>query len=399
MSAHAIRPLAEGDGARAAGAALGRLDREPRRRRRRPPPSPSSDPGHAPRRHQRPDRGDRGPGQRLRPRRRSPPASTAALGRRGRRRPPPTNGIPAAALAAYQRAETVINAADKSCNIPWQLIAAIGRVESDHGRYGGNTLDAEGVATPGIYGIALDGSNGTPAISDTDAGQYDDDADVRPRGRPDAVHPLDLVGRGRRRRRRRQAQPAGHRRRGPRHRRLPLLRRRRPLAPTPASGPRSSATTTARPTSTWCCRSWTPTSPATSPRCPTAPPSAGYLRARRRRPAVGDHGGTSGTGSAAPAATAAPAAPAGGTGGSDGAQHRRAAPAAAPSPRAPTGPGDGDGADAPADDPDAAAADAPTGTPVDDVLTARRGHARRHRRRPAHRGRGSPTSALGELVD
>ena len=85
-------------------------------------------------------------------------------------------GIPSAALAAYQRAETVINAADKSCNISWQLIAAIGRVESDHGRYGGNTLNDDGLATPGIFGIALDGTNNTQAISDTDAGQYDADA-------------------------------------------------------------------------------------------------------------------------------------------------------------------------------------------------------------------------------
>src|SRR3712207_1253739 len=45
-----------------------------------------------------------------------------------------TSGIPSAALAAYQRAETVINAADKTCNLTWQLIAAIGRVESNHGR-------------------------------------------------------------------------------------------------------------------------------------------------------------------------------------------------------------------------------------------------------------------------
>ncbi|HEU5108467.1 MAG TPA: hypothetical protein VFT95_07900, partial [Micromonosporaceae bacterium] len=59
------------------------------------------------------------------------------------------SGIPAAALAAYQRAETVINAADKSCNLTWQLLAAIGRVESDHGRYGGNTLGDDGVASPG----------------------------------------------------------------------------------------------------------------------------------------------------------------------------------------------------------------------------------------------------------
>jgi hypothetical protein len=86
-----------------------------------------------------------------------------------------TNAIPAAALAAYQRAETVINSADKSCNITWQLIAAIGRVESNHGRFGGNVLNDDGVATPGIYGIALDGTNNTKAISDTDAGVYDND--------------------------------------------------------------------------------------------------------------------------------------------------------------------------------------------------------------------------------
>lgn len=86
------------------------------------------------------------------------------------------SGIPAAALAAYQRAETVINAADPRCSLPWQLVAAIGRVESDHGRYGGNTLTDEGVSTPGIYGIALDGTRGTRAIRDTDAGQYDADA-------------------------------------------------------------------------------------------------------------------------------------------------------------------------------------------------------------------------------
>ncbi|WP_243056294.1 lytic murein transglycosylase [Nocardioides sp. SR21] len=87
-----------------------------------------------------------------------------------------TSGIPAAALAAYQRAETVINSADRSCNLSWQLIAAIGKVESDHGRVNGNSLDRLGVARPGIYGIALDGNHGTTRISDTDAGQYDSDA-------------------------------------------------------------------------------------------------------------------------------------------------------------------------------------------------------------------------------
>ncbi|MFC4783119.1 lytic transglycosylase domain-containing protein [Nocardioides sp. MAHUQ-72] len=87
-----------------------------------------------------------------------------------------TSGIPSAALSAYQRAETVINAADKGCNLPWQLVAAIGRVESDHGRTNGNHLDDKGVATPGIFGIALDGTHKTQRITDTDAGQYDADA-------------------------------------------------------------------------------------------------------------------------------------------------------------------------------------------------------------------------------
>ncbi|HYH33850.1 MAG TPA: lytic murein transglycosylase [Nocardioides sp.] len=84
--------------------------------------------------------------------------------------------IPQAALAAYQRAETVINAVDETCNISWQLIAAIGRVESDHGRVHGSSLDDAGLAEPGIFGVALDGDGGTAVIRDTDSGQYDGDA-------------------------------------------------------------------------------------------------------------------------------------------------------------------------------------------------------------------------------
>ena len=85
------------------------------------------------------------------------------------------NGVPSVALAAYQRAETVINAADGGCHLPWQLLAAIGRVESNHGQFGGNVLTSDGVATPGIYGVALDGRGATALIRDTDAGQLDND--------------------------------------------------------------------------------------------------------------------------------------------------------------------------------------------------------------------------------
>ena len=86
-----------------------------------------------------------------------------------------TNEIPSAALAAYQRAESVINSADKSCHLTWQLIAAIGRVESNHGRADGNVLNDQGVSVPGIYGPELNGKDGHKAIPDTDAGQYDND--------------------------------------------------------------------------------------------------------------------------------------------------------------------------------------------------------------------------------
>lgn len=84
-------------------------------------------------------------------------------------------GIPALALAAYQRAQTVINAADPGCRIPWELLAAIGRVESDHGQYGGSQIGAGGVVSPPIIGIALDGTSGTSTIADTDDGALDDD--------------------------------------------------------------------------------------------------------------------------------------------------------------------------------------------------------------------------------
>ncbi len=86
-----------------------------------------------------------------------------------------TSGIPSSALSAYQRGAQIINAADMTCNTPWELLAAIGRVESNHGQYGGNTLGSDGVSQPGIYGPQLNGQNGTQAITDTDGGQLDKD--------------------------------------------------------------------------------------------------------------------------------------------------------------------------------------------------------------------------------
>ncbi|MDO9379308.1 MAG: lytic transglycosylase domain-containing protein [Nocardioidaceae bacterium] len=86
-----------------------------------------------------------------------------------------TSGIPSAALLAYKRTETLLASADASCKLPWSLVAAIGRVESNHGRFGGNRVGADGVSRPGIYGIPLDGSNNTARITDTDSGALDND--------------------------------------------------------------------------------------------------------------------------------------------------------------------------------------------------------------------------------
>ena len=86
------------------------------------------------------------------------------------------NGIPSVAVAAYQRAAGVLGRVKPGCGVDWALLGAIGRVESNHARFGGNVLDAGGIARPGIIGIPLDGSRGTARITDTDDGTLDRDS-------------------------------------------------------------------------------------------------------------------------------------------------------------------------------------------------------------------------------
>ncbi len=83
-------------------------------------------------------------------------------------------GIPATALAAYRNAALLEAATDRSCRLPWALLAGIGRVESDHGRFAGAVLHSDGVSTPPIIGIALNG-HGTEVVRDTDGGRLDGD--------------------------------------------------------------------------------------------------------------------------------------------------------------------------------------------------------------------------------
>ncbi|WP_308294231.1 hypothetical protein [Streptomyces sp. ST2-7A] len=82
-------------------------------------------------------------------------------------------GIPAAVLEAYRAAEASLAASHPGCALEWELLAAIGKVESGHAR--GGALDAVGNATPSILGPVLDG-NGFARITDTDGGRWDGDA-------------------------------------------------------------------------------------------------------------------------------------------------------------------------------------------------------------------------------
>ncbi|MGW0546435.1 lytic transglycosylase domain-containing protein [Streptomyces altiplanensis] len=86
---------------------------------------------------------------------------------------PAEAGIPATVLAAYKRAEGTVKGTDPGCRLPWQLLAAIGKVESGQAR--GGRVDDDGTTLTPILGPQLNGV-GFANISDTDNGAYDGDS-------------------------------------------------------------------------------------------------------------------------------------------------------------------------------------------------------------------------------
>jgi membrane-bound lytic murein transglycosylase B len=82
--------------------------------------------------------------------------------------------IPPVALQAYGYAEAVLAKAKPGCRLSWTLLAGIGAVESNHGRYGGVALRADGTSTRPIIGVPLAGI-GVERIPDTDHGLLDGD--------------------------------------------------------------------------------------------------------------------------------------------------------------------------------------------------------------------------------
>ncbi|ANJ06972.1 MULTISPECIES: lytic murein transglycosylase [Streptomyces] len=94
-------------------------------------------------------------------------------------------GIPATVLDAYKKAEAAVRQAKPGCNLPWQLLAAIGKVESGQAR--GGRVDASGTTIGKIIGPQLDG-NGFALIKDTDDGVYDGNSSY-----DNAVGPMQFI--------------------------------------------------------------------------------------------------------------------------------------------------------------------------------------------------------------
>jgi hypothetical protein len=85
---------------------------------------------------------------------------------------PSESGIPASVLAAYKAAARSLGASDPSCGLRWELLAAIGKVESGQAR--GGAVDKSGTTLKPILGPVLNGS-GFARIDDTDGGRLDGD--------------------------------------------------------------------------------------------------------------------------------------------------------------------------------------------------------------------------------
>jgi hypothetical protein len=88
-------------------------------------------------------------------------------------RPDAVNGIPRGVFPAYRRATANLAVVRPDCGLTWPLLAAIGKVESDHAS--GGRVDVAGTTRGKILGPVLNGRGGSGRITDTDKGRYDGD--------------------------------------------------------------------------------------------------------------------------------------------------------------------------------------------------------------------------------
>ncbi len=100
----------------------------------------------------------------------------------------PRTNIPPIALQAYGMADLTMRQVDPQCHLSWVTIAGLARIESNHGRYRGAHIEANGDIEPRIVGVPLDGTSGNRTISDTDGGLLDGDPTL-----DRAVGPLQFI--------------------------------------------------------------------------------------------------------------------------------------------------------------------------------------------------------------
>lgn len=100
----------------------------------------------------------------------------------------PAIGIPSRALVSYGRAEIITRQSNPGCQLSWATLAGIGRIESNHGHFGGAVLRPDGRPSIPIIGVPLNGTGGFRAISDTDGGRLDGDTKV-----DRAVGPMQFI--------------------------------------------------------------------------------------------------------------------------------------------------------------------------------------------------------------
>ena len=88
---------------------------------------------------------------------------------------------------AYRQAAASLAKRAPHCRVSWTAIAAIGKVESNHGRYRGSQFALNGDVYPRILGIPLDGTR-SALIRDTDLGVLDTDLEF-----DRAVGPMQFI--------------------------------------------------------------------------------------------------------------------------------------------------------------------------------------------------------------
>ncbi len=101
----------------------------------------------------------------------------------------PELGLSLVTVEAYLSAERQVAATHPDCRIHWQALAGIGRVESNHGRFKGGSVAADGRVTAVILGPVLDGeAENIAEVVDTDGGALDGNSEF-----DRAVGPMQFI--------------------------------------------------------------------------------------------------------------------------------------------------------------------------------------------------------------